>query len=183
MKTLCVSVLAMVLGCLVGCETTAVERFYVAASPEQFTRASFCRVLHPTDDNVAWMSKKDRASFVVLGHSRFQAPPQDEQDTIAFGRSIGANLVLLETNYLKTVRGVSSRTVYGSSYSQTDDSASAVVRDGWGRPVASVDANGRSQTQTIAPVGIAYDSYEYDLYRYDIIFIRDPSSPGLEAAK
>lgn len=165
---------------LVSCVINPYTQFYqgmpdARVSPIYEPSCEPIQVFESDDFNVD-VPKFASRGYAVVGSSAFHAGAGsiNLNGSREQAKKIGAHIVLVSTKYAGTETGTATRTLYGSSTSNTQANVNAYGSGGW------ANASGSSQTQTDSFHQVLVP-YSVDISDYGAVFLAKTRPPILGA--
>jgi len=177
-----------------GCATNPYHPWYQQISYSNYESTSQCQSFRVNSDEE--IKQIIDNGYEVIGYSSFNGAIQDYQKAEAYGRKIGADIVLMKYDYTNTVSGTVAIPHYnpGQTYTVTSNSYGSANAYGYGNSnIYGSDGssyygnysgnaygtyNDHTTTQVTTPGTVSYNNMPYSVQRYDqmAIFLKKNAS-------
>ena len=169
-KLLLLILLAMI---ATGCATSGYSKFYNQVKYEEFSPTEKCKAYSYTEDGKEKLLSED---YFIIGYSSFNGPLENQSNAISHGKKIGADIVLLKSEYKSTTQATLSLPQYHAGQTYTVNSHESGNANAYGSAYGSGGSvygsaygsySGNKTTYINTPGYTTYQQVPYSVHRYD----------------
>lgn len=150
---------------LTSCSTGGYGRFYEHTSANRYPAAKSVRVIQQSPLIARKLASE---GYEEIGRSTFNGPPEPVERAVAQAKKVGADVVLVSTDYSHTDQHVAAIPHYQPDQTATVDSTTRVNADLYGRGGYSYGtATGHTTTQVTTPGTVSYSHVPVAVRKFD----------------
>jgi len=162
----------MMLGLLSCSPAYRLQQYYSQTYYQDFPPSTKVSIYSFTESG---LEELESQGYIILGHSSFNGPLQDQKIYQSFGKKIGVDIVLIKNTYTDTRQGSISLPSYspGQTYNVTSSEHGTI-----GSLNKSYNYSSKSQSVITSPGTTSYQNVPIAVARYDqnAVYLRNSSN-------